>query len=294
MWSIALKAPKGRRVQWMDSDTPGKWEMHKDLDIDAWTHKTLLKEDWDGWIMYNDEPPVGKASGTSGHTKGVIVWNASKAGWLVHSVPLWPPAFTETLDAREILDNIKDDQVEFGQSFAWVDIAREDLQGVLRHVALMQPSVYVVNDPKVEWQPMERAPKDKQQQIQWLHLQDGLSHIAKCRQWGQCLFKEGLNAKFGGPCVTETWCRPKPVPTADVVNAVVLAWPGSQPSVAYHETQDHSKYAYSEKPENKWAYVGDINNMKSQWKRGGGGFVFTDGNVREGLQSLVHTTDAIA
>lgn len=281
----------------MDSSAPGRWEKDETLDIDAWTHRTLLKEDWDGWIMYNDEPPTGKVSGSCGHTKGVVVWNAEKAGWLIHSVPLWPPAFTETLDGKEILDNIKDDQVKFGQSFAWVDIPRGNLQRLLRHAALMQPSVYAVNDAKGEWQPMAKAPKEPEKRIEWIGINADLQHVAKCRQWGKCLFKDGIIASlYTSPCVAETWCRPKPTPTADVANAVVLAWPGSQPSVAYHESQDHSKFAYACEPSPDvekvgWAYVGDINNMKSQWKRGGGGLVFFDNRVREGLRQLVHTTD---
>lgn len=290
-WSIALKAPNGRRVQHMASHAPGDWSLGAAEDIDGWAHATLLAKDWDGWIMYNDEPPTGNVGGTCGHCKGVVAWNSREAGWLIHSVPLWPPAFRETIDKKELLENIKDDQVEFGQSFAWLEFPRADLQKVLRHLALMQPAVYACNDEAGEWRAMKKAPADEEDRIAWLDLGEGLEHVAKCRQWGKCLFKDGLVGKYGGPCVAETWCRPKPVPTPDVSNAVVLAWPSSDPQVAYHESQDHSKYAFSSSEESAWAYVGDINNMKSQWKRGGGGLVFRDPSVRNALAGLVHQTD---
>ncbi len=289
-WSVALKAPNGRRVQWMDSDTPGVFETDKALSIDAWAHRTLLEKDWDGWIMYNDEPPVGESKGTCGHCKGVVAWNAESAGWLIHSVPKWPPAFTEQLDGREILDNIKDDQVIFGQSFAWIEIPRGDLEKVLRHLALMQPQVYAVNDIGGLWQPMQKVPAGKSERIAFLEMEGGVQHVAKCRQWNACLFKDGLVPRFGGPCLAETWCRPKPVPTPDVFNAIVLGWPNSDPLVAYHESQDHSKYAVSA-GETQWTYVGDINNMKSQFKRGGGGLVFADPAIHGAFNSLIHTSD---
>lgn len=291
MWSVALKAPNGRRVQWMESEKTGEWQQSDEggaaLTIDTWAHRTLLAEDWDGWIMYNDEPPKQKPIGTCGHCKGVVVWNAQKAGWLIHSVPLWPPAFEEQLDGREMMDNIGDDQVKFGQSFAWLDIPRADLAAVLQHVSIMQPQVYVVCDTEGLWKPS----KSKGGQIAWLELGEGVRHVAKNRQWGKCLFKEGLNAELGGPCIAETWCRPKPTPTSDVWNAIVLGWPESKPMVAYHESQDHSKYAVSQPPAKAWTYVGDINNMKSQWKRGGGGLVLEDAGVHAAFQSLIHTDD---
>ena len=286
MWSVALKAPNGRRVQWMDSPGGG-WDTDESRTIDAWTHRTLLEKDWDSWILYNDEPPTGKVGGTCGHAKGAIVWNDSQAGWLIHSVPLWPPAFTETFDGKELLDNIPDKQVEFGQSFAWVSFDRARLREVLDQAALMQPAVYAANDAKGEWDP-KKAPPER---IRWLDFGDGLRHVAKNRQWGKCLFSDGLNAELGGPCVAETWCRPKPRPTADVFNAVVLGWPRTVPLVAYHESQDHSKWAISEGAERRWTFVGDINNMKSQWKRGGGGLVVAGDAVHDAFRQLVVQTD---
>lgn len=281
----------------MDSVAPGTWETDAGHTIDEWAEKTLLQQDWDGWIMYNDEPPADsghKSSGSFGHTKGVVAWNAEKAGWLIHSCPLWPPAFRETFDKKELFDKIPDDQVEFGQSFAWIDVARADLPALMGHIAMNQPNVYAATNADDLWRPMARAPVQEEDRIGWYDFGDGVSHVAKCRQWGKCLFSEGLNKKFGGACIVETWCRPKPKPTADVWNAIVLGWPGSDPLVAYHESQDHSKYAVSATNQwtgAPWTYVGDINNMKSQWKRGGGGLVFTDPAVRDAFASLIHTND---
>lgn len=291
-WSMALKAPNGRRVQWMEERLPGVWENDASATIDEWAHRTLLREDWDGWIMYNDEPPEGDgdAPGTCGHCKGVVAWNAEKAGWLIHSVPKWPPAFTERLDGREMMENIGDDQVIFGQSFAWVEVGRAALEGLLAHAALMQPWVYAANDPAGLYK-ARKAPSAKEEQVAWLELGEGLQHVAKCRQWNACLFQDALVAEKGGPCIAETWCRPRPVPTAEVWNAVVLGWPGSAPLVAYHESQDHSKYAVAASEEKPWTYVGDINNMKSQRKRGGGGLVFASEEVHAAFRGLIHTDD---
>lgn len=77
-------------------------------------------------------------------------------------------------------------------------------------------------------------------------------------------------------------------------NTIVLGWRGSNPLVAYHESQDHSKYAVSATDQNPWTYVGDINNMKSQGKPGGGGVVFTDPAIRNVFASLIQTNDRVS
>lgn len=57
-------------------------------------------------MLYSDEPPSSSSSSTNddssttgsldtarhGACKGVILWNHTHVGWLVHSVPAWPPA----------------------------------------------------------------------------------------------------------------------------------------------------------------------------------------------------------
>ena len=64
---------------------------------------TRGKEAWSGWALYSDEPPApgsaatasvirGPDPGRTGACKGVVLWNKTTMGWLVHSVPRWPPA----------------------------------------------------------------------------------------------------------------------------------------------------------------------------------------------------------
>ncbi len=45
-----------------------------------------------GWLIYNDEGSSGPTCGYCGHTKGVLGFDANGAFWLIHSVPLYPPA----------------------------------------------------------------------------------------------------------------------------------------------------------------------------------------------------------
>jgi hypothetical protein len=51
--------------------------------------QSLYSSGWTGWTAYNDDTTVTNKK-TKGHCKGVVTWNASKIGWLIHSVPHFP------------------------------------------------------------------------------------------------------------------------------------------------------------------------------------------------------------
>ena len=54
-------------------------------------------------------------------------------------------------------------------------------------------------------------------------------------------------------------------------------------NTTYKSSQDHSKWAVS--PNHLW--IGDLNHMKSQEKRGGGGIVITNKAVATAFSSLI-------
>ena len=49
-----------------------------------------------------------------------------------------------------------------------------------------------------------------------------------------------------------------------------IQWPDG---IEYSMSNDHSKYAVSMDSEHPWVFIGDINRMESQYRRGGGGIL---------------------
>ena len=84
--------------------------------------RRLLPKGWTGWVCYNDDPPAGSAGRGGmafGHCKGILAWSRDRLGWLVHSVPCWPAAFSDAAVSPLVSSGIR-----CGQSFLWLTMAR--------------------------------------------------------------------------------------------------------------------------------------------------------------------------
>ena len=196
------------------------------------------------------------------------MWSDTSLGWLIHSAPCWPCALDVTsvspLDVGE---------THFGQSFVWLDLDRALLPDVMHQLALMQPDLCFAHNCTEVWKPIKSVPV---RTFQTLQLAPELSHVAKHSRWGKELYEEGLSPTFGGSLTVETWLRPPCPATKHAVDVECLSWkvsgPNGQP-ISFHESADHSKWCVSDAG---WSFIGDINRMTSQCRRGGGGVVLKD------------------
>ncbi len=136
-WAVALKQNNhnkhtGLDAQYCESGNVNcNWS--KTNSVDKWLKANLLGRGWDCWVHYNDQFPVISNSaglevnptplihkkGHHGHCKGIVAWNDATIGWLVHSSPHWPEAFS-----NEYLSNLPHSSHKLGQSFAWVTVPR--------------------------------------------------------------------------------------------------------------------------------------------------------------------------
>ena len=94
----------------------------------------------------------------------------------------------------------------------------------------------------------------------------------------------------------QTWAKP-PIPATNIVkNIWQIKW---RDGTTYQTTQDHSKYAVIANTaisknfkflyKNKFdsVFIGDINRMESQKKRGGGGFIFHNKNLWHAFHNII-------
>jgi Deoxyribonuclease II len=284
--SVALKAPNGRKYISMDlatGDTTWKYDPNETIDrfICQQINTTYA---WKGWLFYNDEPPVGHTASGGGHCKGIVVYDDTYVGWLIHSVPKWPKVIEDPSSSSLVLSEIDHDECIYGQSFLWLVLPKACMGDILTQLKLMQAHVY--HAPKDVFVPRKRAPAAAYMTRQ-VTLNQNLLHIGKHSKWGKDIFEDLVVPTIGGgKCTTETWSRPGQAPSANVDRIKSICW-SCDHMVKYNDEQDHSKWAISCDPENPWVFIGDINAMSSQFYRGGGGMLIKHPELWRAMHSLI-------
>lgn len=264
MYKVALKA--------FDCRTCIDLASNNIMCIDDWLNMNVKSKEWTGELFYNDEPPDHSCYSYGGHSKGILVWNESEIGWLIHSVPKWP---------YELLNTIPNSECEYGQSFAWIILSIDKLPIILSQIELMQ--VHVYHDPQNIFKKLRYSSHSSETLIHLLELSDGIYHIGKNPKWDNDIFENGLANKFpNSTWQTETWSRPGQKPTDHICRIQKVKW-GDH---IYCDTQDHSKWGISD-DDTSIVCVGDINAMLSQFKRGGGFILFKDKKLWDMFKSII-------
>lgn len=300
---VALKFPNGFVGVQYDED-------HKKFDpcnIDDWVSSLYKNKLWTSWIVYNDESahldpnhteiekhkresvlsPSEKSKrgsvsdksdnqlkshSTGGHCKGILAWNATHVSWLVHSVPNFPREFTgSTISPIEPSEHI------YGQSFFHVTRQADEafVKQAIAHIYLMNAHVFMKhNVPEVE------QPKNA---ISTLSFSEEITHIAKSPKMEIDIYSEYLTI-YATDWYVESWKRGHAITTPSTIKDVSHL---SIFGVKYKESQDHSKWATSD----QYYWIGDLNRMTSQYKRGGGGFVVKNQGTANALKSIIVATE---
>ena len=264
---IALKLPHGSKGAAWDAGRFVPVEMNQ------WLSQLYANKTWTGYFCYNDDLPQGPHT-TRGHCKGIVTWNESRIGWLIHSVPRFPDTFNGST-----LSPIGHSELVYGQSFLYVEQSRAKvpLEDVLRQILWMKPNLFHVHNlPPVV--PYSSSPLD----LKSLRWSPTVTHLSKSPDHATDYIGTELAKMDNGQWHEETWkrgCEYHPKEKGKLHSIHTLCLLGT----TFHSTQDHSKWAAS--PNHVW--IGDLNHMKSQEKRGGGGMVMRDPNLATALQGLV-------
>jgi deoxyribonuclease-2 len=201
------------------------------------------------------------------------------------------------------------------------EVARENILELLEHIRMMEPCVYLSkgfwDTPYSQnWKnnPVTTTHHDMHKECmekkviglhRWVGVEGKWEHYGKSPYWEED-FYESLASQKGG-CRVESWIRGQKVEDSDFVtnNQMVysLQLSKTQDSVVFKftESQDHSKWAISKTDgyrsmnrdldegvmEKNWVLIGDLNRMYSQAKRGGGGMLIYDKDLREAWNMLV-------
>jgi len=263
-------------------------------------------------LSYNDQPPVGDGPTSFRHTKGVLAFEHDKGFWLVHSVPRFAnfskPEYSFPSSGET-----------YGQTFLCISLrSSESVNSILDQLLYNTPDINSLNIPpwfKAMYPKVEAVIRGDQEKS---HVS---FHKTQLRSIGGTLFTSfAKNAKFHRDLYAnfvapelktsllveswvrgsrlDPWCKGK----YHVENVGELQFPITKvDEYDFKETKDHSKWAISKLQEEKGhsnevdrniVCIGDINRMKTQFRRGGGTVCFENSNVWTAFNELVKFYDS--
>lgn len=242
-------------------------------DINEWLQSLYLHSDATKWVLYNDETDdiVEKGHHTKGHCKGIVAWGDTSISWLCHSVPNFPRKFT-----GKTISQIESSELVYGQSFQYVELPyhNDTLITIMKQLSIMQANVYVSNHD-LSFQP------SRIHEISTVVLTPTVTHIAKSPHHPIDIYSQCIAKQYPSTWHVETWKRGHEIQDhVDCVKDVRLL---HYDTVTFKESQDHSKWAVSA---TDMYWVGDLNRMTSQFRRGGGGFLIRNADISLALRGL--------
>jgi hypothetical protein len=271
---VALKFPHGvKGISYQEGKT-----QFEPCDINEWIQSIYASSKWTGWLLYNDETTqLGDKSTKKGHCKGILTWNDTHVSWLVHSVPNFPRVFTGST-----ISSIEPSEHMYGQSFFYTSRAYDKafLERVIRQVYHMEAHIFKShNEPAI--------PFVQENNVRTLTFSDTVTHLAKSPHCEIDIYSQHLALHDTSLWHIQTWKRGMPIttPCINVKEVDTVQWNDIQ----WKTSQDHSKWAVSE----SYYWIGDLNRMTSQLKRGGGGFLVKNVLIAKALRQLIGAQDVM-
>ncbi|BFZ05877.1 hypothetical protein BsWGS_08916 [Bradybaena similaris] len=325
-WYAIYKIPKiSRSSNWIIKE--GLAPFYLDVNSPSWTflnqsmndsqqpvYQTLTpiysgkKQDM-MYILYNDEPPSSQASFESegGHTKGVVAFDKNSGFWLIHSSPHFPPSDSYSFPKNSCGN---------GQSFLCVTFPYKQLGNVARQLWYNEPHIYdkVVPDSFIKDYPDLKKVIDRHTYpgspyysvLQMTSLGgQKFTSFAKSGRFGADLYDRLVAPRLQQDLLVKTWSRggggkldSNCSTTYKVMKITSISMQASGDTFVFKA--DHSKWAITTsvvgfrkekvlqfQELEKWTCIGDINRMKSQFKRGGGTMCLQNPSVWQAYTSSV-------
>jgi len=275
---FALKFPNGLKGIEFVND---KVVQHEN--INTWISELYAKSAWDHWIVYNDETGhLGDNHHKKGHCKGILAWSVgARISWLCHSIPNFPRNF----DGESISDIEKGETI-YGQSLQYIELPFSDelFEKIMNQLYIMDPHIFNQNVSSILR--ISSSEKMHTKEVSAIYLSECplLIHLAKSPFCNIDIYGDYLANYFdkSGKWKVETWIRGHRITKESnlIEDIKHIQFENSH----YTETQDHSKWAVSEKD---LYTVGDLNRMTSQFHRGGGIFVCANAEIAKSLRNLI-------
>jgi len=263
--------------------------------------KTLMQMHHSGvsYVMWNDEPPKGRASAApNAHAKGVLLFTSTGGVWLTHSLPNFP------VHSKTVKGLWKKGSKNYGQSFLCITVDADEIRKLVPMFRVTRPTIYEHHfDAKAKKEYEELAELTKTGRKDW--DKDTMTTEVTIRsKGGEHFHVFGKNGKWGtkkdlyhdlvapsvGKLYFEGWRHGVGVwgPACgkdEVIDVTKVSFPDQDWTVM----QDHSKWAVSQK--GSTFCVGDMNRAKGQDKRGGATVCIKSGHFASEMRKVISEKD---
>ncbi|CAO4370585.1 unnamed protein product [Caenorhabditis nigoni] len=253
--------------------------------------------------LYNDEWPDSTIwSNSSGHAKGVTVFDLYTGFWMLHSIPKFP-----SINQFNFPSNAH----WYGQMGICVSLNYASLSDVANQLFYYNTFTYVFNLPQTfaaafpVLNQLQNGLYNKNPPLTSIRVIKSLGgqnfkHFAKTGEWGKDLYNDLVGPELKSSIKVETWNHQ----SGDELNLPSMCDPNHQQStmsakyirlpfgVNYTSYEDHSKFvvAYSEnpsKPSFPYVCIGDINRQTHQLHRGGGTMCIYDQDTYQQYANVI-------
>ncbi|XP_003741591.1 deoxyribonuclease-2-alpha [Galendromus occidentalis] len=258
------------------------------------------------YIAYNDQPPVEgeKASWSSGHTKGVVLFDSDSGLWLVHSVPKFPE---NTFSGNFSFP--KNGYVN-GQTLLCMSFKSRQLNSIAAHLLNQEAHIYeshapanfsklypnlslLLSNPSA-YNVTQNVTKNVIRGVRGMpflafaksgSLDDDVYSRAIAPALGSDLYVSSWQNGEGGKLDSECSMKFK------VLDVESVSFTFGESETAWSTKNDHSKWAVT-RSKSTWLCIGSINRMRSQFKRGGETVCLSERTLGKLFQNAVtnHTT----
>ena len=289
---VALKLPHGiKGIEYCDQK---REFIHCDINI--WLSQLYINSNWTNWQLYNDETGhiIDDSKHKKGHCKGIVAWNTKRISWLCHSVPNFPKFFD-----GKLISDIESGELIYGQSFQYIEIdySEQMIDNILRQLHIMEANVFS-NSASGGQSNYASGGRINNQELSCnpLKLSDTITHIAKSPHYHIDIYSDYLAKEYNHIWKVETWIRGHHILEEPLIelpltnnnnnnNKIVDIKSLQFENISWTEKQDHSKWATT--PSCAYYWIGDLNRMTSQYKRGGGGFICLDPTIASAFHKLI-------
>lgn len=260
------------------------------------------------YLAYNDDPPGNKShSSYLGHSKGLMASDQNAGFWLVHSVPNFPPFFNESYSYPETA-------AKYGQTALCVTFTiRDNANSIANQLLYIKPNFYelAISDDLLNKAPNfqlildKKYPKKSFSSQLSLTSQRGQQFIsfAKSGKFGNDLYSTLVAPGLQSNLLVETWrngagdvldsnCTSRwKVQNIDDVKFEIESSNNRLSEIDWSYLSDHSKWVITESDSQPYTCIGDINRMRSQFKRGGGTLCLKYNNVWKRFMDAVRSIE---
>jgi hypothetical protein len=281
---FSIKLPNG--VKYIEYDNHLKTFIEKD-NINDWLNDLYKDSNWKNWILYNDDIDKFFSNQTSkGHCKGIIAWNNTRISWLCHSVPDFPASFQGNQ-----ISPIDESKFIYGQSFQYIEFqyTYDMIYSIINQLNIMHANIFIKHFSDNYIFDFNHKKKET---IHTLIINKNIIHIAKSPHYEIDIY-EYIYQQYPYQWNIETWKRGHEIHSenTNIKDICFIQFKENE----YKQSQDHSKWGVTQNKkkficytsQNKYYWIGDLNRMTSQFKRGGGGFICIDKHLTKALQNII-------